>query len=363
MTESLGVGIIGCGSISGIYLRNLTAFESVRPIACADRIRERAEDRAREFGVLHVLTVDEMLADDEIDIIVNLTTPDAHADIASAAIRAGKHVYNEKPLTIELEDAQQVLAWADDRHLRVGCAPDTFLGAGITTCRALIDGGAIGRPVAASAFFGCPGHELWHPDPAFYYLRGGGPVFDMGPYYLTALITLLGPVRRVCGIDRRTHEHRTILSDPQRGETIPVEVPTHAAAVLEFVSGPIASVVMSFDIHPANTPMVRIYGSEATLAVPDPNMFDGPVELYEPGADAWRTVDLIGRYARNSRGLGIAEMADAIRTDRPHRASGELAMHILDIMHAIRTSSETRAHVDLRTTCGRPLPLPPQWRA
>ncbi|UCD75980.1 MAG: Gfo/Idh/MocA family oxidoreductase, partial [Phycisphaerales bacterium] len=248
MSDPMNVGVVGCGSISNTYLSNLNAFQRVRTVACADLNADRARASANEFSIPRAVSTEELLADPEIDIVLNLTTPDAHASVALAAVRAGKHIYNEKPLTIELSDARQLLAEAASRNLRVGCAPDTFLGAGIATCADVLDSGVIGEAVGGAAFFACPGHESWHPDPEFYYQRGGGPLFDMGPYYLTALVTLLGPVKRVTGSARRSFATRTITSESKRGQVIKVEVPTHVVAVLDFASGPIVSLMVSFDV-------------------------------------------------------------------------------------------------------------------
>ena len=362
MNEPLGVGVVGCGSISGIYLKNLNAFERVRTVACADLDADRARWRAGEFDIPRILSTEELLADEEVDIVLNLTTPDAHFSIAQAALRHGKHIYNEKPLTIELDEAERLLAEAEARNRRVGCAPDTFLGAGITTARRLLDEGAVGEPIGGCAFFTCPGHEAWHPDPEFYYQRGGGPLLDMGPYYLTALVALLGPVRRVTGSTRRSFAQRTIGSEPRRGQTIDVHVPTHVAAVLDFTSGPVVSLMVSFDVHGSRLPIIEIWGGERSMAVPDPNMFDGPVELFDPHVGDWRPRDLVPGHRANRRGLGVAEMADAIISGRPHSASGELARHVLEIMHAVHQASETNSHVEPVTTCGRPEPLPADWQ-
>jgi predicted dehydrogenase len=357
----LGVGIVGCGSISGIYMQNINAFARLRLVACADLDVDRARWRAGEFNVPRVLSTEQLLGDDEVDIVLNLTTPQAHYPIAQAAIDRGRHIYNEKPLAIEPDKAERLLADANERGLRVGCAPDTFLGAGITTARRLLDEGAIGQPIGGCAFFTCPGHEVWHPDPDFYYQRGGGPLLDMGPYYLTALVALLGPVGRVTGSARRSFAQRTIASEARRGQTIDVQVPTHVVAVLDFVSGPVVSMMVSFDVHGARLPIIEIYGSERSMAVPDPNMFDGPVEIFDPHLGDWRQRDLVPGWRTNSRGLGVAEMADAIAGGRPHRASGALALHVLEIMHAVHEASETNRHIRLETTCARPEPLPAGW--
>jgi len=356
--EPVKIGIVGCGNISGIYLKNAKILEALEVVACADLIPERAKARAEEFGVPKAYTVEELMADPEIEIVVNLTVPQAHGEVALQAVRAGKSVYNEKPLTTEREEAQELLAEAKKRGVLVGGAPDTFMGAGIQTCRKLIDDGWIGEPVAATAFMLSRGHESWHPDPAFYYQRGGGPMFDMGPYYLTALVTLLGPVVRVTGAARATFPERIITSKPKFGERIKVEVPTHIAGIMQFASGAIGTIVTSFDVWGGNVPHIEIYGTEGTLSVPDPNGFGGPVRIRRAGAREWSEVPHTHGYSENSRGLGVADMAYALRTGRPHRASGELAYHVLDIMHAFHEASEKGVHIELESTCSRPAALP-----
>ncbi len=356
--EATKIGIVGCGSISGIYLANARRLEAIETAACADLLVERAEVKAKEFGIPKACGVEELLADEEIRIVVNLTTPDAHASVALSALQAGKCVHNEKPLAVTREDGREILATAEAAGLRVGCAPDTFLGAGLQTCRKLIDDGAIGRPIGASAFFACRGHEGWHPDPQFYYKPGGGPMMDMGPYYLTAMVSLLGPVRRVCGSAQKSFPERTIASEPKRGQKIRVEVPTHVAGVLDFASGVVGTILTSFDVHAANLPRIEVYGSEGTLSAPDPNCFAGPVLLYVPAGRNWREVPLTHGKAENSRGLGVADMAMAMRSGRPHRCSGELAYHVLDIMHAVHEASTAGTFVELASTCERPAPLP-----
>jgi len=351
------VGLVGCGVISGIYLKNARRFPILDVVACADLVPERAAAQSAEFGVPRACSVDDLLADPEIEIVLNLTIPVAHAEIALAAVEAGKSVYNEKPLAIELEDGRRLLDRARAKGVRIGCAPDTFLGAGLRTCRKVIDEGAIGEPVAATASMLCHGHENWHPDPAFYYQPGGGPLFDMGPYYLTALVSLLGSVRRVTGSARASFAQRTISSKPRAGETIDVRVPTHTAAVLDFSNGPIATFVASFDVW-AGENRIEIYGSEGTLALPDPNTFGGPVLLRRAGASDWEDAPLTHDYADNSRGLGVADMAEAIRDGRPHRASGELAFHVLETMHAVHDASNQGRHVEVASRIDRPAPLP-----
>ena len=356
----VGVGVIGTGVISEIYLKVMTGFAHMQVVGCADRFPERARARADQFGIA-ALGFEELLAHPEIEIVVNLTTPDAHAEVALAAIEAGKSVYNEKPLTIEREDGRRLLAAAARAGVRVGAAPDTFLGAGLQTCRALLDAGRLGEPVAATAFMLNHGHESWHPDPGFYYRHGAGPLFDMAPYYLTALISLLGPIRRVAGSARASFPTRTITSKPKHGQIIPVEVPTHTAAVLDFAAGPVATMVTSFDVWSSDAPKLELYGSEGSLSLPDPNTFGGPVRLQPAGAQAWEDVPLDRAYDVNSRGLGVADMAAALQIGRAHRASGELAFHVLDVMHAIHESSATGRHVEIQTTCERPAALPERW--
>jgi predicted dehydrogenase len=300
----------------------------------------------------------DLLADPAVELVLNLTIPAAHGTVASAALGAGKSVYNEKPLALSREEGQRLLDVARERGLRVGGAPDTFLGAGLQTCRGLVDGGAIGEPVAATAFLLGHGPEGWHPDPAFYYQKGGGPLFDMAPYYLTALIALLGPIRRVTGSARASFPERTIGSQPKAGEKIPVEVATHVAAVLDFAGGAIATLVTSFDVWASNAPKLELYGSTGSLSLPDPNTFGGPVRLRGAADKEWRDVPLTHANATNSRGLGPADMAVALRSGRPHRASGELAFHVLDVMHAIEEASASGRHVEIGSSCERPAPLP-----
>ncbi len=352
------VGIIGCGNISGIYLKNAgQVFEILEPVACADLIVERARARAGEFGIPKACTVEELLADPEIEIVINLTIPKAHAEVGLAALKAGKCVHNEKPLAVTRRDGKRLIDEAAKRGLRVGCAPDTFMGGGIQTCRKLIDDGAIGEPVAATAFMVGHGHESWHPDPDFYYQPGGGPMFDMGPYYLTALVNLMGPVRRVTGSARITFPERTITSQPKQGQKIKVNTPTHIAGVLDFASGATATMIMSFDVWAAHLPVIEIYGTEGSLVVPDPNGFGGQVWLWRLGGDGWKEVPLTHGYTENSRAIGVADMAYALRSGRAHRASGELAYPVLDIMQGILEASEKGRHVELKSTCARPAPM------
>ncbi len=353
------VGIVGCGVISGIYVKNCQqVFRNLEVIACADLIHPRAEACAKEYGVPQVLSIQELLASPDVDIVLNLTPPKAHAALALAALRAGKHIYGEKPLATCLEDGSKVLEAARRRALRVGSAPDTFLGAGLQTCRKLIDDGWIGKPIAATAFMLNHGPESWHPDPAFFYQFGGGPMLDMGPYYLTALVNLIGPIRRVTGSSRASFPTRLITSEPRFGQRLKVETPTHLSGVLDFANGAVGTIVTSFDVWGHHLLCIEIHGSEGSLQVPDPNTFGGEIKIRRADAKEWQPVPHTHGNAENNRGIGLADMAHAIATRRPHRASGDLAYHVLDVMLAFQDASDTGHHVEIESACTRPAPLP-----
>jgi predicted dehydrogenase len=356
------VGIIGCGNISSIYFKSGQTFEILDIVACADLVKERAEAKAEEFGC-KAMTVEQLLADPEIKIVMNLTIPIAHAEVAFKAIEAGKSVHNEKPLAITREDGRKMLEMAKAKGVRVGCAPDTFMGAGIQTCIKLIDDGWIGEPVAATAFMMCHGHESWHPDPEFYYKKGGGPMFDMGPYYLTALVALMGPAKRVSGSTRVTFPTRTITSQPKHGTVITVDTPTHVAGTVDFANGAVATVVQSFDVWGHNLPCIQIHGTQGSMSVPDPNGFGGTIMVKRAGSKEWAEVPHSHIYGENSRGIGVADMAYGLISGRQHRPNGELAYHVLDIMHAFHDSSDQGKHIMLESTCERPKPLPMGLRA
>ena len=353
------IGIAGIGKISGIYLDNLTGMfgKRVKLTAVTDLISERAEKAAADYGVKAFKSAGAMLKSSDVDIVLNLTQPQFHSDLALAAVKAGKHVYNEKPLCVKREEAAGLLKAAAEKGVRVGGAPDTFLGAGIQTCRKLIDDGWIGSPVAATAFMMNHGHEHWHPAPEFYYKTGGGPMFDMGPYYLTAMVNLLGPVVRVSGSAKTGSPMRTITSEPLNGTVIEVEVPTHIAGVLDFASGAVGTVITSFDVYSHTLPFIEIYGTEGTLRVPDPNTFGGPVYVKRFREEEWSQIPLIKSYPENSRGLGVTDMAEAVEEGRPHRASAELCYHVLDIMHGIHNASDSGKYYKLKSKCKRPAAL------
>ncbi|MCA1319674.1 Gfo/Idh/MocA family oxidoreductase [Bacillus tianshenii] len=357
--EKVKVGIIGTGTISGIYLEAPKKFSILDIVAVADIDIERAREKAAEYQVEKVYTVDEMLADPEIEMVINLTIPKAHMQVTMDALEAGKHVFVEKPLTIEVEEGRKVLELAEKKGLRVGCAPDTFLGGSLQTCRKLIDDGWIGQPVAATGFMLGAGPEGWHPNPDFYYQKGGGPMFDMGPYYITAMIHLLGPIKRVTGSAQISFPERTVTRAEDYGRKIPVETPTHVTGILDFESGAVGTLITSFDVKGGTSlPCMEIYGTLGTLSVPDPNNFGGTITIRRAGENQFTEVPLAYGYSENSRGIGAADMAHAIRSGRPHRASGHLALQVLETMHAIHESSQAGKHMEIQHACERPASYP-----
>ena len=351
------VGIVGCGVIAKVYAEKFNALPFVDLVACADLDGERAAEFAAAHDIPRMLPVDALLNDHDVDLIVNLTIPQAHVGVSQVALDAGKSVYCEKPLALTVKEGRGLVATARSKGLRIGCAPDTFLGAGLQTCRGLIDSGAIGEPLAANAFMLSPGPEGWHPRPQIFYEYGAGPMFDMGPYYFTALVSLFGPARRITSSARISRAERTIGSEPLKGQRISVQVPTHVASVVDFASGPVATLVTSFDVQASRNRWIEIYGTEGTLAVPDPNTFGGPVQIKKHFRDAWHDMPLTHGNAQQSRGIGLADMVLCAQRHRPHRASGELALHVLDLMESSIRASEIGAHVNLDTTCTRPEPL------
>ncbi|WP_375388189.1 Gfo/Idh/MocA family protein [uncultured Amnibacterium sp.] len=358
MTDSpLRIAVIGVGVISAQYFASLPRLPGLRLVAVADLDMGRAAEVAAEQGV-EARTVDELLASDDVDAVLNLTIPAVHVEVGTRILEAGKHVYAEKPLALSPDEAAPMLALAAERGLRVGSAPDTVLGTGVQTVRRLIDDGAIGQVLTADAHWSAPGHERWHPAPFFYYQPGGGPLLDMGPYYLTALVTLLGPVVRVSGVSIRSPRERTVATGPRAGEAVPVAVDTGVSGILEHASGAVSRVSFSFDTWATRAPLFEVHGTAGSIAVPDPNTFDLPVEAWTTETGEWRTVAANAGYADAGRGYGLADMAHAIATDRPHRASGELAQHVLEIMDAIPRSSAEHAVITLTTTVDRPAAVP-----
>ncbi len=356
MNEPTGVrvGLIGCGKISDAYLS--ANYPNVAYVACADLEAARAQATAEKYG-LQAMPVSQLLSDADIEVVCNLTVPRAHAEISSAALEKGKHVYVEKPLGLDREEGVAQLALADDKGLAIGCAPDTFLGAGLQTCRRIIDEGRIGVPVAAMANMVSHGPEHWHPDPAFFYKRGGGPLFDMGPYYLTALVTLIGPISRVSGLWRGVGVERRIRSGPRANEVLQVDVPTHVTGLLEFAGGAIGTIVTSFDVWGSALPRLEIHGTEASLSLPDPNTFGGPVRLLPAGAREWEEVPT-DSFDLQTRGIGLSNLADFVAGTGFNRASGRLACHVLDAMVGLIESGEEGKQVDITSAVERPPALP-----
>jgi predicted dehydrogenase len=357
MVEKVKVGILGCGNIFGTYVRGCRAYDILEVAACADIIPEKTITAANEHSISQTMSVEELLADTSIDIVINLTVPNSHAEVNQVILESGHHAYSEKPLATSREGALPVIQKARDSGLRIGCAPDTFLGGGLQSCRKLIDDDWIGEPIGATAFVLSHGPESWHPDPGFFYRPGAGPLFDMAPYYLTALIHMLGPIKRVAGTTRTSFSERIATSKERFGERLPVSVPTHSTALLDFAAGPVATLITSFDVWRSTLPRIEIYGSEGTLIVPDPNTFGGPVRLWRSGDDEWRDMPL-SHSDTVRRGIGVADMAYAINSGRPHRASGDMAYHVLDVMQSIVESSANSRHILVESSCQRPKPLP-----
>ncbi|MBD7996520.1 Gfo/Idh/MocA family oxidoreductase [Arthrobacter sp. Sa2CUA1] len=359
MGEPLNVGIIGCGAIAAQYLATLPTLPSVNLVAVADLDPDRADAAAKGQEGVRALTVEELLADPEIDTVLNLTIPAAHAEVSLRALNAGKNVYGEKPLAASTEEARKVLELASAAGLRVGCAPDTVLGTGIQTARRAIDSGLIGCPIAATATMVTPGHERWHPNPDFYYVPGGGPLLDMGPYYVTALVTLLGPVTSVVGAASHTRSVRTIGSGPRAGEAVPVTIDTHVTGVLVHDSGALSTLVMSFDAVQTRSSSIEIHGERASMVVPDPNYFDGDVSIcrLENRDGGWETLPSSAGYIGAGRGYGLADMALA-PADGLHRANGDLAYHVLDVMESLLEAAGSGAAVRVQSTAARPEGVP-----
>jgi predicted dehydrogenase len=353
------VAMIGIGAISGIYLENITkVFTDIELIGVCDLIRERAEQAQEKYQIKKLyLSMEEVFADPEVDIVLNLTRPYEHFEVTSAALHAGKHVYSEKPLGANFEEGQKLVALAKEKKLMLGGAPDTFLGAGIQTCRKLIDDGFIGEPIGAAAFMICHGHESWHPDPEFYYKYGGGPMLDMGPYYVTALVNLIGGVKGVTGVTKTSFPQRTITSQPKNGTVVDVEVPTYVTGILSFDNGAVGTIFTTFDVYYNQQARLEIYGTKGTLLVPDPNTFGGPIKLLRPEDGEYKEMPLLFDYKENSRALGLADMAKALQTGRDYRASYQLTEHVLEILTSFEKSSLKGGYLPLETHYERSHPM------
>jgi predicted dehydrogenase len=350
--------MIGAGTISDTYLENLTSFADTDVLATGDIVPEAARLKAAEYDVAAAGDVDTVLNHPGVEIVVNLTIPAAHGEVASQVIAAGKHVWNEKPLTLDRFSGERLLNDASAAGLRVGCAPDTFLGIGLQTACRLTEQGMIGTPLTALALLQLPGPESWHPNPAFLYAAGAGPLFDLGPYYLTALVQVFGSVSSVAAVGSKARERRVIGSGPKAGEEFDVTVPSHVSALAQFESGQSAQAMFSFDSALPRT-LLEVNGTDATMLFPDPNYFDGDIAIRRRDGEDWETVATT--TAKSFRGTGVLEMARALREGRPHRAQGALAYHVLDTMIAIAESVESRAFVDVASSVDKPPLLPEDW--
>lgn len=383
--KKLRVGVIGLGDISHVYLTNLKKYDDIVTItACASRTLEKAQKKAAEYQIPDVYAcAEDLIRQADVDLILNLTTPDVHYSLNKLALKCGKHVYTEKPLAFTYEQGKELLELAQANNLRIGCAPDTFLGARLQTCRDILDSGRIGDVIGASAFVIYRGCETFHPNPAFYYKQGAGPLMDIGPYYMTALLSLLGPVESCCAMSKRTFDQRKIETEPHRGEMIDVEVDTYTTGLMQFVSGAIGTAIFSFDVCDSNLPRIEIYGTKGTLCIPDidpldgPNIFGGDLLLrteenyrwYHQPRDwhdvkqDWIHVPLTRPFAstshaENSRGIGLIDIALAISEGRPERASGVMALHSLEVMEKMLSGAKSHKFGQMETTFVRPQPLP-----
>lgn len=355
----VGVALVGTGVISGAYLQNLVTFPDVRVVSVTDLVPEVAAQRAEEFGIEQHGAPDLAYDDPDVEIIINLTIPAAHLDVSRRAIAAGKHVWTEKPLAMSAADAGTLLDLAETAGVRIGCAPDTVLGAAVQTARRVIDRGDIGVPQTGLTLFQTPGPESWHPAPEFLFQPGAGPLFDMGPYYLTTLVEVFGPVARVAALSRRAREQRTIGSGPKAGTQFDVTVPTHVSLLADFVEGGATQSTFTFDSPLTRAGFVEITGTEATLAVPDPNTFEGDLRIQRLGSDDWESIPLEGSSA--GRGMGVLDMARSLRAGEPHRATGERARHVTEVMEAAIAAAERGAFVPLTSSAPRSALLAPEW--
>ncbi|MBR3416298.1 MAG: Gfo/Idh/MocA family oxidoreductase [Clostridia bacterium] len=356
--RKMKIGFVGVGDISGIYLENLTkSYKEVEIAGVCDLVREKAGRAVKKYGIPKLYgDMYELFEDKEVDIVLNITRPDEHYEVTKAALLAGKNVYSEKPLATSLEKGKELVALAKERGLALGGAPDTFLGAAIQTAREMIDRGDIGGIVGAAGYMKCRGHESWHPDPEFYYKRGGGPMLDMGPYYVTAFVNLFGSVKWVTSMSRITYPERMITSEPKAGQVIKVDVPTHVSGVMEFENGAIGTLTTSFDVFPAGSyDLIEVYGSEGSMIVPDPNNCGGKIRIR--GKGDWEERDLTFDYGWNCRGLGLCDMANAIRDGRTPRANCGLTYHALEVMLALANAEGRREHVKIESRCDRTAPM------
>jgi predicted dehydrogenase len=350
------VGVVGCGVISRHYAANAKAFESFELVACADVDAAQARSLADEHG-LEVASVEGLIRDPSIDVVLNLTPPAVHAAVLGQALAAGKHVYTEKPLATDVADGLPLIAEAEQRGLRIGCAPDIFLGGPYQAARALIDAGAIGEPLSVSSAFLGGAQERWHPNPDIFFADGAGPLLDLGPYYIGAIVALLGPIQRVAGFASTKVVERTIEIGPRTGEVFRASTPTHTSAAMQLVSGVTANLVASFEAGGQYICELEIHGTEGVLALPDPNAFKGPVRRRSEQGE-WEDVPFTSRGAADARGIGLQDMVDSIAANRPHRASGRLGLHVVEVARGILQSAAESRFVDIETRLEQPAPLP-----
>ena len=343
------VAMIGVGSISRIYLENITGlFKGLEITGVCDLIPERAQGAKEKYNLPRVYAdMYEAFSDPQVDIILNLTRPYQHFEVSRLALEHGKHVYTEKPLGVSMEEGDALISLARERGLMIGGAPDTFLGAGLQSCRKYIDAGLIGDPIGAAAFMICRGHETWHPDPDFYYQRGGGPMLDMGPYYMSALTSLLGRVSRLTAASKRTFPRRVITSKPHAGTVMEVNVNTYTTGILQFESGAIGTLFTTFDVYYPSQARLEVYGSEGTLILPDPNNFGGPIQIFRPEAQKLDELPLLFDYPADTRALGLADMAKALQDGREARCGAQQVYHVLDILSGFERSAAAGAWVDM----------------
>ncbi|WP_087066346.1 Gfo/Idh/MocA family protein [Intestinibacillus massiliensis] len=383
------VGVIGIGDISDVYLNNLKKYDVVEVVACASRGLEKAQRKAAQHGIPKAYASGaELIADPDIDLVLNLTTPQAHFEYNLAALQAGKHVYTEKPLATTYAEGRQLVELAREKGLYIGCAPDTFLGGRLQNIREMLDSGKIGRVTGGGAYFVSHGHEFHHPAPAFFYQPGAGPLYDMGPYYMTALLSLLGPVSSVCAMATKAGDTRVVPSGPCEGQVLPVDVDTHIVATLGFACGAVVSLTCSFDVWDSELPRLELYGSEGTILVDEkdpisgPNLFGGDTLVRAAKQYRWQDPARSPQYVdvpwtvapnahpfnsvsheENPRGIGLVDMVYAIRDGRTARASGDMALHSLEVMECILRSAHGKVFCTPETTFERPAPLPVDFPA
>lgn len=354
------IGVLGCGNISKQYFTHAAKLDVLDVVAVADLNREAAEKAAAEYGVSKVLTPQQMIEGDDVEVVLNLTIPQAHVPLMLDALKHGKHTFCEKPLGVDREEGRKVLEAAKSTGLRVGVAPDTVLGSGIQTARKAVDDGRIGRPTAVTAVMAGGGHESWHPSPEFYYKPGGGPMMDMGPYYLTALLQILGPLRRVTGFANIAIPDRTITSQPLNGKKIEVETPDHYVGVMEFANGVTGTIVQSFAMpkspHERSHP-IQVFGTEGILKVPDPNNFDGVPMLLRHDQTEWTPLEP-ATATGYGRAVGLADLCAAVQQDRPHRCNIDQGFVVLDAMQGFRDASESGKTHEIKVTYDRPPMMP-----